>query len=144
MSLHTALRRQLKKLIRRIPILGPRLAPCAAKTDPAAATADSVAPVPVAPIIAAQAPLAAVAPVQAPVAPVQRPEPAPEPAPVVPASAAAANPVDDEKIRRHKEKAKRGVLKHLLEQGGSLGLGPMHDYSERRWFIAHSATACSM
>lgn len=47
--------------------------------------------------------------------------------------------MDPEKIKRHHEKAKRAILKHLIKEGGSLGLGPLHDYSERRWFIAHRA-----
>ena len=35
------------------------------------------------------------------------------------------------------EKAKRGVLKYLLDKGGKLGMGELHDYSMNRYLIQH-------
>lgn len=42
-----------------------------------------------------------------------------------------------EKVAAHQEKARKGLLKWLVEQGGTTNMADMHDYSERRYFIAH-------
>jgi len=47
-------------------------------------------------------------------------------------------PLDDAKVRRHRERARRGVLRYLAREGGTLPLKDLHDHSERRWFIAHA------
>jgi hypothetical protein len=108
------------------------------------------------------APLAQAAePPAKPAAPPPRAEPPPIPKPPVaaakpqvatepsvaakPASAAPAAPgensektaVDEAKIKRHRSKAERGVLKHLHKQGGTMSMKDLHDFSERRYFIAH-------
>lgn len=84
-------------------------------------------------------------------------QPAPPPAPPRPAArtamaeqpiavaaapppAAKLSPEEKEKLDKvaaHQEKAKRGLLKWLTEQGGQSNMADMHDYSERRYFIAH-------
>ena len=43
----------------------------------------------------------------------------------------------DDKVAKHFEKARRGVLKFALDQGGMATLHSMHSHSERRYFIAH-------
>ena len=43
----------------------------------------------------------------------------------------------EEKFKAHFERAKKGVLKHVLEKGGSLEMGEMHDYSLNKYFIQH-------
>ena len=35
------------------------------------------------------------------------------------------------------EKARKGVLKYLMEKGGKLPLGEMHEYSLNNYFIQH-------
>ncbi len=42
-----------------------------------------------------------------------------------------------EKVARHLEKTRLGVLRFLVERGGQSTLAEMHDHSERRYFIAH-------
>jgi len=42
-----------------------------------------------------------------------------------------------EKIARHFEKTRKGVLRWLANHGGRAGLAELHDYSERRFFVAH-------
>ncbi len=59
---------------------------------------------------------------------------APPPKPLSPEEQAK-----QDKIAAHFEKARRGVLAHLDKQGGSAEMADMHDYSERRFFIAHQA-----
>ena len=93
------------------------------------------------------------APTPAPAVPVARssaPPTAPTPAaPATPAATAARPAVakaplspEEEakqaKIAAHQEKARKGVLKYLLDKGGSAEMADMHDYSERRYFIAHA------
>ena len=41
------------------------------------------------------------------------------------------------KMKEFLEKARKGVLRHLDEKGGSLSLGEMHDYSLKTYFIQH-------
>lgn len=45
----------------------------------------------------------------------------------------------DEKQKALLERAGKGLLKHLIEQGGTVALGDLHAFSERRFFIAHQA-----
>jgi hypothetical protein len=44
---------------------------------------------------------------------------------------------EEEKQKRHWDKTRKGVLKWLDEQGGSASMKDMHDFSERKFFIAH-------
>ncbi len=79
-------------------------------------------------------------PQASPPPPPRPPPPAPAPAPAAaPEEPAAAKTVDAEKIRKHQLKTKAGMLRWLGEQGGSSPMGPMHDHSERRFFVAHKA-----
>lgn len=48
-------------------------------------------------------------------------------------------PEQVDKTRRAVLRAKKGTLKYLVDNGGESLLGPMHDHSERRYFIAHRA-----
>jgi len=43
----------------------------------------------------------------------------------------------DDKVAKHFEKARKGVLTYLQKEGGVATLHSMHSYSERRYFIAH-------
>jgi hypothetical protein len=85
------------------------------------------------------------APAPTPVAgkPAAAPAPAPPTNPVPEAADEPkvddeAKPVDEAKVARHRAKAQRGVLKHLHKEGGTMSMKDLHDYSERRWFIAHA------
>jgi phosphoribosyl-ATP pyrophosphohydrolase len=40
-------------------------------------------------------------------------------------------------VAKHFEKTRKAVLKKLAEEGGEAELALLHDYSERRYFIAH-------
>lgn len=42
-----------------------------------------------------------------------------------------------DKIAAHFEKARRGVLRNLAERGGAADMADMHDYSEKKFFVAH-------
>ena len=41
------------------------------------------------------------------------------------------------KAAKHFEKTRKAVLQFVIDQGGVAAMGEMHDYSERRYFIAH-------
>jgi hypothetical protein len=41
------------------------------------------------------------------------------------------------KAVKHFEKTRKAVLQYVIDQGGVASMGDMHDYSERRYFIAH-------
>jgi len=77
-------------------------------------------------------------------APATAPAPPAPSAPPAPQAAATPDPdpdaktEDDAKIQRHRAKAQRGVLKHLDKQGGTMPMKDLHDFSERRYFIAHA------
>ena len=43
----------------------------------------------------------------------------------------------DEKQKQFFEKARKGVLKFLLDKGGKLNMGELHDYSMNKYFIQH-------
>lgn len=48
------------------------------------------------------------------------------------------NPQDiEEKFKIVFERARKGVLKHLDEQGGELPFNTLHDYSLNKFFIQH-------
>ena len=71
-------------------------------------------------------------------------EPTAEPKPVSVAQASPKTdsgdgpaPISEEKVRKHMLKTRKGVLKMIIDAGGSSTLGEMHDYSERRYFVAH-------
>ena len=73
-----------------------------------------------------------------------QPGPASEPKPVSVAQASpktdtdsGPKPISEEKVRKHMLKTRKGVLKMIIDSGGSSTLGEMHDYSERRYFVAH-------
>ena len=80
---------------------------------------------------------------QAVPSPVVMPKPVVVPKPVVAPVQAAAEPQDEEerkkqeKVARHLEKTRRGVLQFVVKQGGSAPLAEMHKHSEMRYFIAH-------
>ena len=61
--------------------------------------------------------------------------------PAPPAAPPKALPPEEQakqdKIAAHFEKARKGVLKHLAEGGGTMSMADMHDFSERRYFVAH-------
>jgi len=83
-------------------------------------------------------------PEAAPTAKTPEPAPAAESKPVSVAQAfpnTASNdgpkPISEEKVRKHMLKTRKGVLKMIIDSGGSSTLGEMHDYSERRYFVAH-------
>ena len=46
-------------------------------------------------------------------------------------------PISEEKVKKHLLKTRKGVLKFVRDNGGSATLAEMHDYSERRYFVAH-------
>ncbi len=95
---------------------------------------------------------AAAAPASAPLTPQVRssaPEGpgSPPPMRVAPAAPSAPPPkalspeeqAKQDKIAAHFEKARRGVMRNLVEVGGKAAMADMHDHSERRYFIAHQA-----
>ena len=64
--------------------------------------------------------------------------------PKVPPKAAApasekTAPLSEDKVARHRERTRKGLLKKTLESGGTIGLGELHDHSERRFFVGHKA-----
>lgn len=79
----------------------------------------------------------------APTAPVAAPVPAPRTgSPAPPPGATGAAPVEDPaekaaKVEKARSRARKGVLLHIEKQGGSIKMSDAHDYSERRFFIAH-------
>ena len=48
-----------------------------------------------------------------------------------------SQPVSDEKQKAYFERARKGVLKWVSDQGGSASLAEMHHYSEQKFLIAH-------
>ncbi|MFQ5932914.1 MAG: hypothetical protein ACE5MM_10955, partial [Nitrospiraceae bacterium] len=48
-----------------------------------------------------------------------------------------SQPDSDEKQKAFFERARKGVLTWVSDQGGSASLGEMHEYSERKFLIAH-------
>lgn len=99
------------------------------------------------------APSASAAPQAAAATPVARssaPLSTATPGPAAPGPAASpgrpeVKPVSPEeqakqdKIAAHFEKARRGVLQQIADRGGTASMADLHDYSERRYFIAHQA-----
>lgn len=94
----------------------------------------SPAPTPARPAPAPPRPAAA-----APAAPAAPTAPAARPAPPPPKPLSPEEQAKQEKIAAHFEKARRGVLQQLADKGGRSEMADMHDYSERRYFIAHQA-----
>ncbi len=45
--------------------------------------------------------------------------------------------VSEEKQRAYFERTKKGLLLWLADRGGNAPLGEMHDYSERKFLVAH-------
>jgi hypothetical protein len=85
-------------------------------------------------------------PERAPAPPPERapaPPPVRAPAPPPPVAAPAPKGKDDPEVRAKFDKivakAKLGVLKHVLDTSadGRMAMADMHDFSERRFFIAH-------
>lgn len=56
-----------------------------------------------------------------------------------PAAPAEAPRIDADKKREARLKAKKAVLQFLIKEGGEAGMKEMHDFSERRYFVAHKA-----
>jgi hypothetical protein len=54
-----------------------------------------------------------------------------------PASEMSPEPIDQEKIARHKLRTRLGLLNKIQENGGTIGLAELHDHSERRYFVGH-------
>lgn len=48
-----------------------------------------------------------------------------------------SQPISDEKQKNFFERARKGVLTWLSDHGGSASLAEMHEYSERKFLIAH-------
>jgi hypothetical protein len=115
--------------------------PAAAPAAPPAAVAPSAAatPTPSAPPSAAAAPTPSAA-IARPASPSAAARAAP-PSSTPTASAASAAPEDPAekaaKVEKARNRARKGVLLHIDKQGGSLPMSDAHDYSERRFFIAH-------
>lgn len=45
--------------------------------------------------------------------------------------------VSEEKQRAYFERTKKGLLRWLADKGGSSPLSDLHDYSERKFLVAH-------
>ena len=71
--------------------------------------------------------------------PTASPAPPSAPSPAKASSSQAATPLSEDKVARHRERTRRGLLKKTLEAGGTIGLGALHDHSERRFFVGHKA-----
>lgn len=79
-------------------------------------------------------------PVAGPVAgPVAPPEvrAAPPASVAAPVEGAEDEAVKAEKIEKARTRARKGVLKHIGANGGTMAMADAHDFSERRYFIAH-------
>jgi hypothetical protein len=74
------------------------------------------------------------APARAAAAPAPKAPAAPQPQP---AASPPVDPVMAARAVKHFEKTRKAVLKFVIDQGGLASMGDMHDYSERRYFIAH-------
>ncbi len=46
-------------------------------------------------------------------------------------------PTSEEKQKAHWLKAKKAVLNHAVEKGGTASLRDLHTYAESSWFISH-------
>lgn len=78
--------------------------------------------------------------------PAAQPAPGPEPAPTAKKKLAPTGDVlgpddgpDVSKERMARLKAKKAVLQQLAKLGGEAGMKDLHDFSERRYFVAHKA-----
>ena len=45
----------------------------------------------------------------------------------------------EDKQKEFFEKARKGVLKHLVDKGGTLSMDQMHEYSLNRYLIQHQS-----
>ncbi len=52
--------------------------------------------------------------------------------------------MDEAKVKKHREKTKKAVLKQLIKLGGVASLADLHDYSEKKFFVAHRAFSSLM
>jgi hypothetical protein len=93
---------------------------------------------------AAAAPPAAHSPPRAaPPPPIRPPAPPAKAAPIKAAPVADTAPLDPEaaaqaaKVEKARTRARKGVLQHIEKEGGAVPMKDAHDYSERRYFIAH-------
>ena len=115
------LRDKLKSVVRRMPVVGEALAP-----QPSDPNGPGLSPVPDPPppkkTDSAWSPPPAAEPVAEPVA-----------------EESEADKIAKQQARqqKHLAKARKGVLKHLDGLGGSAQMKDLHDFSERRYFIAH-------
>ncbi len=54
-----------------------------------------------------------------------------------PSNANDLSPEQADKVARHFERARKGVLTFLMDNGGQSELADIHNFSERRFFIGH-------
>ena len=66
--------------------------------------------------------------------PAPRPAPPPEPAPV---ALSEEERQRQEKAAKHLLRTRKGVLKFVVDQGGTASLADMHQHSEMRYFVGH-------
>lgn len=64
------------------------------------------------------------------------PRPAPRPAPP-PVALSDEERVRQEKAAKHLLRTRKGVLKFVIDQGGTASLADMHQHSEMRYFVGH-------
>jgi hypothetical protein len=110
----------------------PPAAPAAAEAPAAPAEAPPAAAAPEAPTPSAPAEPARPARPKRPATPALPPLPQPETPTKV-----AAKETPAEKQKKHWERARRGVLRFVLEKGGQATLRELHEHSESTYFIAH-------
>ena len=118
MGLRDKLKSALKPVVRRVPVVGDALAPPPSPTD---GPGLSEVPDPPPPKKTDTA---------------YEPEPEPEPEPIE-ESEAEKIAAQQARQQKHLAKAQKGVLKKLDELGGTAQMKDLHDFSERRYFIAH-------
>ena len=54
-----------------------------------------------------------------------------------PSANATSNSVDEAKVAKHLKRTKRGLLKFVDKEGGTISLAKLHDHSEKRFFVGH-------
>lgn len=138
MGLRSRLKDSLKSALGRGPASTGATAPAGAMPTTAATPTGAPASVPSKPVSSAPVSSKPVSSKPVSSAPVSPASAAPEPpAPAAPGKA-APDPEQQEKIKKHQQKTKAGMLKWLSQQeGGVAHMGVMHDHCEKRYFVAH-------
>ncbi|GEM_PF-704031 len=133
MGLRDKLKSALKPIVRKLPGLGEAIVPA---VDDGQGPGQSAVPDPPPPKKTDTGWKAAEP--EAPLAPAE-PGPATPPPADPPAVESEADKIAQQKARQDKilAKARKGVLAKLDELGGTAQMKELHDYSERRYFIAH-------